>query len=309
MGNSVLSSLIARGPTMKTVSLPRGRHRLHCMPTSAGYEVRTDASYNWDGRKRGQSPFSVVQYTIGGAGHLRYENRRYRIVPGETLFLLVPHNHRYWVEDGGRWEFFWISMNGDEALRIQKSIQAATGPVLRLKPQTIETLAGCALSLIDVKGETPGAASAIAYEATMALYDDVFGSSSALPATQTAMRPVVDHILANLDKALGVEQLAAVCNLSRAHFSRQFAQQVGMPPAEFVLQERMRRAAKLLATNGDLPIKEVAAMVGIEDPNYFPKIFRRVFGISPTEFRTTGMYASVSNHLGEADASAVRRLP
>ena len=123
------------------------------------------------------------------------------------------------------------------------------------------------------------------------------------------MRPVVDHILANLDKPLGVVELAAVCNLSRAPFSRKFAQQVGMPPAEFVLQERMRRAAKLLATNGDLPIKEVAAMVGIEDSNYFPKIFRRVFGISPTEFRTTGMYASVANHLGEAEGAAVRRLP
>jgi AraC-like DNA-binding protein len=306
----MLSALIAKGQVMKTVSLPRGRHQLHTMPTSTGYEIRTDASYNWDGRHRGQSPFSVIQYTISGSGHLRFENQRHRIHAGETLLLLVPHNHRYWVEDGERWEFFWLSMNGDEALRIQRSILAATGPILRLAPQTIEALARCSLSLINDEGETPGTASAIAYEATMALYDDVFGGSNAASTKpHTVMRPVVDHILANLDKPLSVDQLAAVSGRSRAHFSRLFAEHEGMPPAEFVLQERMRRAAKLLTTNPDIPVKEISAMIGLDDANYFSKVFRRVFGISPTEFRTTGMYASVSSPLRETQGDAVRHLP
>ena len=310
MGNSMLSALVAKGQVMKTVSLPYGRHRLHTMPTSTGYEIRTDASYNWDGRKRGQSPFSVIQHTISGSGHLRFENQRYRVNPGETLLVLVPHNHRYWVEDGESWEFFWLSMNGDEALRIQGSILASVGPILRLAPQTIESLARCSLSLINDQGETPGSASAIAYEATMALFDDVFGSSSVASTKPiTVMRPVVDHILANLDKPLSVDQLAAVSGRSRAHFSRLFAEHEGMPPAEFVLQERMRRAAKLLAVNADISIKEITALVGLEDANYFSKVFRRVFGISPTEFRTTGMYASVANSLRAADRDVLRRLP
>ena len=36
-------------------------------------------------------------------------------------------------------------------------------------------------------------------------------------------------------------------------------------------------------------------MCGFEDPNYFAKVFRRGFGVSPTEFRTTGMYASTGH--------------
>ena len=68
MGNSVLKRLIENGPVMRTVSLPRGRHSLHTMPTSTGYEIRTDASYDWDGRKRGQTPFTVLQHTIAAAG-------------------------------------------------------------------------------------------------------------------------------------------------------------------------------------------------------------------------------------------------
>ena len=294
MGNSVLDRLARHAPVMKTVSLPRARHRLHAMPTSTGYEVRTDSSYAWDGRARGQTPFTVLQHTVAGAGNLLFERRRYRLLPGDTMLCVVPHNHRYWVEDGGRWEFFWLSITGQEAVRVHRLILAATGPVFRLKPETIEHLAGLSLRLIDGEGEAPGAASAIAYEAAMTLYDEVFRSHGGWPdSADSAMRAVVDYVRANLDKPLAVADLGEIAGLSRAHFSRMFALSEGLPPAEFVLAERMRRAARLLAGAAGQPVKEIAGMCGFEDPNYFAKVFRRFFGTSPTEFRTTGMYAAV----------------
>ena len=297
MGNSVLSRLARQAPIMKTVSLPRARHRLHAMPTSTGYEIRTNSSYSWDGRERGQTPFTVLQHTVAGAGNLTYERRRYRLQPGDTMLAIVPHNHRYWVEDGGSWEFFWLSITGQEAVRIHRLILAAIGPVFRLKPETVEHLAGLSLRLVDGEGEAPGAASAIAYEAAMTLYDEVFRSpGGGLPEDgDSAMRPVLDYVRANLDKPLAVASLAEIAGLSRAHFSRVFALSEGLPPAEFVLAERMRRAARLMAGHAGQPVKEIAGMCGFEDPNYFAKVFRRFFGTSPTEFRTTGMYAAVEN--------------
>ncbi len=295
MGNSVLKSMIDAGPMMRTVSLPRGRHSLHTMPTSTGYEVRTDATYNWDGRKRGQTPFTVLQHTMSGAGNLRYENTNHRVLPGQTLLVMVPHNHRYWLEPGGRWEFFWISMNGEEALRIHKAILAATGPILTLTQDTVEHLADCSQRLMSGGADTPGRASAIAYEAAMALYDDVFGSHPALSAEYRIMQHVIDYIHNHLDQPLPVARLATVSGLSRAHFSRIFAASEGMPPAEYVLHRRLQRAAKLLTTGPDVSIKEISTMCGFDEQNYFSKVFRRHFGASPTEFRTTGMYSSLAN--------------
>ncbi|WEZ85772.1 AraC family transcriptional regulator (plasmid) [Rhizobium sp. 32-5/1] len=305
MGNYMLNRLIENGSVMRTVSLPRGRHSLHTMPTSTGYEIRTDASYDWDGRKRGQTPFTVLQHTIAGAGNLRYENRNYRVRAGETLLVLVPHNHRYWLEQHGRWEFFWISMNGEEALRIHKAILAAAGPILNLKPQTIERLADCSYRLISGGADAPGSASAIAYEAAMVLYDDVFGSHPAFSHEYRTMQHVIDYIAANLEKPLPVETLADVSGLSRAHFSRVFTANEGMPPAEFVLRKRLQRATKLLTQAADLSVKEVSLMSGFEDPNYFAKVFRRYFGASPTEFRTTGMYSSVAAKSQQGEVSSL----
>jgi AraC-like DNA-binding protein len=290
MGNSVLELLRARGSGRSAISLARGRDRLHVMPTSAGYEVAADSSYSWDGRLRGQTPFAIIQHTIGGAGRLRYERHNRLVVPGETMLVVIPHNHRYWIEDGERWEFFWIAITGQEALRLHRAILASAGPVFRLRPETIERLASMSLDLRDGKAESPGAASAIAYAATMALYDDLLGGEASSRATQGAsMKHVLAHIRRNLSQPLDVPHLADIAGLSRAHFSRVFTDCEGVSPAAFVMAERMRRAASLLVS-GASSVKEVSRACGFDDANYFAKAFRRSFGASPTEFRTTGMY-------------------
>ena len=112
MGNSVLTSLVERGPFRHAISLPRRRDRLHVMPTSTGYEIATGPAYDWDGRKRGHTPFSVLQHTTSGVGRLKYERRNYRVEPGETMLVTIPHTHRYWVERDETWSFFWIAMSG-----------------------------------------------------------------------------------------------------------------------------------------------------------------------------------------------------
>ncbi|RKP46675.1 AraC family transcriptional regulator [Pararobbsia silviterrae] len=263
------------------------------MPTSTGYEIAEGPSYDWDGRRRGSVPFSVLQHCIAGEGRLNYERHHWRIRPGETMLVVIPHPHRYWVDEGGRWEFFWIAMTGREALRLHQAILGAVGPVFRLKPATIDHLAQCCLALGDVALETPGRASALAYTATMALYDDVLGphdTQRGRPAHRPTER-VVAHIRRNLGRDLDVQALADLAGLSRAHFTRVFTASEGSSPAEFVLLERMRLAARLL-TSGTLSVKAISTHCGFEDPNYFAKVFRRTYGISPSQFRSTGMYSA-----------------
>jgi AraC-like DNA-binding protein len=292
-GNSVLEAMRARGPGRCAISLARGRDRLHVMPTSTGYEIATDSSYRWDGGTRGLTPFAVLQHTLAGAGRLRYERHERTVGPGETMLVVIPHRHRYWIEDGERWEFFWLAITGQEALRLHRAILAAAGPVFRLRAETIERLAAMSLDLRDGKMESAGAASAVAYAATMALYDDLLGGDGGRTERSAAIGRVMAHIRGNLSEPLDVPALADLAGLSRAHFSRVFAGSEGVSPAAFVLAERMRRAASLLIS-GTASVKEVSRACGFEDANYFAKAFRRSFGASPTEFRTTGMYAGRS---------------
>jgi AraC-like DNA-binding protein/mannose-6-phosphate isomerase-like protein (cupin superfamily) len=95
---------------------------------------------------------------------------------------------------------------------------------------------------------------------------------------------VTAYIEANYAATLTVADLAGIADLSPSRFSALFREQVGASPVDFVQRTRVAAARKLL---GDLrlSIKEVAAQVGIDDPLHFSKLFRRIDGLSPTQYR------------------------
>lgn len=283
----MLSELDRRGPFRVGISVPRRRGRLHVMPTSLGLE-EAHGGYSFDGRRRGPLPFAVLQHTISGSGRLRYERRLYKIEPGQTMLVTVPHSHRYWVEAGDHWRFFWIGFTGQEALRLIYALQAAAGPVLTLTPATVDRLADFCLQLGQHRADetTVGSLSAIAYSALMALFDDVPARhhGQRLRAGSPDIGRVITHLRANLDQPLNVDDLATVAGLSRAHFSRLFTAEAGLAPATFLAEERMRLAERLLP-NQALSIKQVSSACGYADPNYFAKAFRSRFGRTPSAYR------------------------
>lgn len=72
--------------------------------------------------------------------------------------------------------------------------------------------------------------------------------------------------------------------LSLDHAAKLFKQLTGMPPSEYVQSIRHREARRLLRES-DLSIEMVGAHVGYADIHYFSRIFRRLEGITATEYR------------------------
>lgn len=288
----MLSDLLDHGHDVRVLGLPRSVAPLHCMAVSAGYEQRLNEVYSWDGLQRGTAPFLVVQHTLVGEGRLDYAGAQYRLLPGQTMVLTMPHAHRYWLERGGRWEYFWMVLNGREALRLARELIDTAGPVVSPSSAIIDRLAGACLTLIDRTDITPGEASASAYAAMAALHDGVFGASVApearLPA---AIARVVAHVEVNLARPLQVERLAAIAEMSRGHFVRQFSAATGTPPSDFVLERRIERIERLLLAT-DMSVVAIARATGFADANYLAKTFRRKRGVAPLEFRERGRLAA-----------------
>jgi AraC-like DNA-binding protein len=283
----VLSDLIAAGPFLHTP--PRGGAPFVIYPTGCGYEKRRGPDYDWDGRKRGAEPFTIFQYTMSGAGRLTVGGHRFNLGPGRAMILIVPEDHRYWLETGEDWEFFWVSLRGSEALRLAERARLAAGPTPEIAPEAVDRLAGLCLSVMREQ-QDPYHASSLAYEFALGALQAAAGPNAAPGETPEGVARVLAHLAANPGKAMSVTRMAELAGLSRAHFSRQFATATGETPADFLLQENLRHAARLLGSEPAPSIRDVAAQAGFADANYFSKAFRRVFGVAPTEFRASGMY-------------------
>jgi AraC-like DNA-binding protein len=83
---------------------------------------------------------------------------------------------------------------------------------------------------------------------------------------------------------LDVEAMAEAAGLSRAHFSREFRREFGVPPHAYLLTRRLERAAALLR-NTDRSVAEVCLSVGLQGIGSFTTSFKRAYGETPSAYR------------------------
>ncbi len=98
------------------------------------------------------------------------------------------------------------------------------------------------------------------------------------------VQKVINHINLNMDSQLSLKNLAAMCYISPSYLSNLFKQETGQTLTDYINTQRVRRAAQRLTTGND-GIAAVAEQVGILDVNYFTKIFKKVMGVTPTQYR------------------------
>ena len=84
---------------------------------------------------------------------------------------------------------------------------------------------------------------------------------------------------------IGVEQIASALNMSVQTFRRRLQSAAGETPKAFVSAIQMEKAGKLLKDNPALPVLQVAALCGFEEASSFTHTFKRVYGMSPKQYR------------------------
>jgi len=98
------------------------------------------------------------------------------------------------------------------------------------------------------------------------------------------VKRVAAHIRENLDRPIGLDELAGLVSLSRSHFCTSFRRATGHTPHGWLTMRRIERAQDLLRDR-DLEVTEIAISVGYQTPSAFSAAFRRHVGCSPSQFR------------------------
>jgi AraC family transcriptional regulator len=99
------------------------------------------------------------------------------------------------------------------------------------------------------------------------------------------LRRVVEFMHANIDKQIGLKDLAACAGLSLSHFSFQFRASTNQSPHQYMLRLRVERSKELL-TDFRLSVLDVGLEVGFRNQQHFATVFRNSVGVSPSAYRT-----------------------
>ena len=99
---------------------------------------------------------------------------------------------------------------------------------------------------------------------------------------------LVDYFNEHFAEKISLDQIAENMYLSPFYISKIFKLETGNTPINYLIKIRMERAKELLENGWDGSIQEVAATVGYEDAYHFSKLFKKHFGVSPSEVKKKG---------------------
>ena len=98
------------------------------------------------------------------------------------------------------------------------------------------------------------------------------------------VQKAVNHIKLHFESPLTLQGIAEIIPVNASHLSRKFKDDTGMSLIDFINLNRIE-AAKVYLQNNTSSITEIAFIVGYNDMNYFSRVFKKVTGYTPSQYR------------------------
>jgi AraC family transcriptional regulator len=240
---------------------------------------------------------ALIGLCVSGKGTLRVRDagtvRRLQSLPGRFSLLASGFEQRPIAWSGMR-EMVYVALASEELERLMSHDPAAArlnvDPQFAISdPQVVsivlnmrnEILAGCPAGRI--YGEALSSALA-AYLLARYSHQGAPVALRGLALSAQQIRRVREFVSANLERDIGLTELADQVGLSPHYFAMLFKQAFKVSPHRYVLSQRVHEAKRLLS-DGRMAISEVALRLGFADQSHFSQVFRTFVGTTPKRYQ------------------------
>jgi AraC family transcriptional regulator, arabinose operon regulatory protein len=255
----------------------------------------TDIGYYpkaWHHFRERKEPISqyVFIYCIEGSGWYRTEGHEYTVHANQYFILPAGAEHAYGADDTNPWTIYWIHFKGKLAshfakqcvrpVEIKPGVHSRISTRIDLFEEIFHTLE------MGYSHENLLFACSIFYHYLGTLrylqqYRDAGRTDSEKNDIVTA---AIHFMKENIEKKLTLQAIAEHAGYSASHFSVLFSKRTGYAPLAYFNQLKIQQACQLLDFT-DMKVNQVCFKIGIEDNYYFSRLFSKIMGMSPREYK------------------------
>jgi AraC family transcriptional regulator of arabinose operon len=235
-----------------------------------------------------------LHFVLDGKGILEINDKIYHIKKDDIFVIPKGHKIRYFADDDDPWEYMWLTFDGNKAETYLGHIGlSAECPVIHseLPVKIYYPIIGKILDTNELTFANEIRRVGYLYEVISSLIEAQSAYKRELNiydySSDTYVAYALQYIKLNYSK-IKVNDIAQYIGISRSYLTAIFKKQLNISPQEYLVSFRLKRSAELLKTS-NASIKEIADMIGYDNPLTFSKMFKQTYGISPREYRKQGL--------------------
>ena len=232
---------------------------------------------------------NILFYCVQGKGYYTLDGHTFTLNPNQ--YVIVPATDKplvYWSDTEDPWSIYWVHFTSDalQAFNRAYHIVPEQGPQyiphnekgIRIWEEMYENLS---------RGYSPenlmNTNLCLYHLIATFVFSQQQNQNSSSPE-KAIIRETIDYMKNNLDKTIRIEDFTDLNKYSVSHFSKLFRLTTGMSPIEYFIHLKMQKACQLLYTE-DSRVKQIAALLGYDDPYYFSRLFKKYMNTSPETYR------------------------
>lgn len=246
-----------------------------------------------------------INYCVSGHGWYEIGDEKYPIEPGDIFIINNLEYHRAINEDG-ELQLLVLTFNADfvlgsddDYLLLRAFYEWKTGLKHRIERNT-SIAASITPFLLEIDQEWRQRVvgwkvviKALLLKFLAILYrtfDQIEGGTESVRNFQNSYAriiPAISMIENHFREQLPLEQLAGVVHMNPNYFSTYFSNLMGCTLSEYLMHKRLQNATQLLVST-DNSVLSIAIESGFNSVNYFNRVFKKQYGISPNQYRKEG---------------------
>ncbi len=241
------------------------------------------AKHHYRERKDGIEEYILI-YCAGGSGMIHVNGNQYMLHENEAFCIPRFQGHSYYTVEDNPWSILWVHFKGedtqyfplDECRIVHFQSDNSTNRMMFLFELLFRVLEG---------NYTLGNFIYISQVLSLIMAETYHREKSDTTVQQNKLVTIIiRYMYKHLRENLTLEQVTQEFELSKSYLNSIFQKYTQHSPMEFYINLKMKEACKLFRTT-DKYIYEVAQDLGYQDQYYFSRIFKKVVGISPKNYK------------------------
>lgn len=237
-------------------------------------------------------PYGRIDYQLlyiaSGQAHFFFEEKEYIVTEGHMVIYYPDDCQKYVYYKEDKTEVFWIHFTGKEVPDILRKYNLnAKNHIIRCgcTPLYANLFGKIISELQKCQADYETLSALLLEELFIAIHRNIKNDISIQSRyLENEMELAIHYFNENYNKEISIEEYANSRGMSISWFIRSFKSFTSSPPMQYITALRIANA-KMLLENTDYSIKEIACIVGYDNPLYFSRIFSKHTGMSPSLYR------------------------